>query len=114
MLDRLDRWDAYLATWARVRAHTTYAGTEHPSARERHGAQLTPYILGEDARGLRVHFLWITRYRKAVIERKVQRQHRGQKLGNVWHATQDELSDHELRERLAWVAGQAQEASWRC
>ncbi len=41
MLDRLDWWDAYLATWARVRAHTTYARTEHPSARQRHGAQLS-------------------------------------------------------------------------
>ena len=51
MLDRLDRWDAYLETWARVRARTTYALTVHPSARQRPGAALTPYVLREDARG---------------------------------------------------------------
>ncbi len=113
MLDRLDRWDEYLETWARVRAHTTYALTERPDARQRHGAALTPYVLREDARGLTVHFLWLTRFRKTVIERKVQRQRRGQKLGNVWHATQDELSGDELRERLTWVARQAREASGR-
>ena len=114
MLDRLDRWDAYLETWARVRAYTAYASPAWPDARQQYGAELTPYILREDAGGLKLHFLWITRHRKAVIERKMARQRRGQQLGHVWHATQDELSDDELRERLAWVARQAREASWRC
>ena len=101
----------YLATWARVRAHTAYALTERPEARQQYGAALTPYILSEDAHGLTVHFLWLTRYRKAVIERKVERQRRGQKLGNLWHATQDELSAAELREALQWSAQRAREAS---
>ena len=103
MLDRLDLWDAYLKTWARMRAHTTYPLTVHPIARQRHGATLTPYVLHEDVRVIMVHFLWLTRHRKAVIERKVQRQRQGQKLGNVWHGTQAELSDDELRERLVWI-----------
>ena len=30
------------------------------------------------------------------------------------HATQDELSANELRGRLAWVARQPRETSWRC
>ena len=97
MLDRFDRWDAYLKTWAQVRAHTTYALTVHPSARQRHGAALTPYVLREDAGGLMVHFLWLTRDRKTVIERKVRRRRRGQKLGQVWHGTQAELSDRASR-----------------
>ncbi len=113
MLDRLDRWEAYLATWVRVRARTGYADRVGLEARQLYGAQLTPYVLREDARGLTVHFLWMTRYRKGVIERKAGRQRRGQKLGNAWHATQDELSDAELRERVAWVACQARAASWQ-
>ena len=113
MLDRLDRWEAYLATWARVRARTGYADRVGLEARQLYGAQLTPYVLREDARGLTVHFLWITRYRQAIVERKAVRRRRGQKLGNAWHATQDALSDPELRERLAWVACQARDASWQ-
>ena len=109
---RLDRWDVYLKTWDRVRAHTAYTVSERPSARQRHGPPLAPFIVGEDAHGLTVHFLWPTAQRRALIERKVDRRRRGQKLGNVVHAIQDDLSADELRERLAWVAGEARAASW--
>ena len=112
MLDRLDRWDVYLATWDRVRAHTAYTLMLHPGARQRYGPQLAPFTVGEDARRLTVHFLWSTVQRKALIARKVERQRRGQKLGNVIHATQDELTTDDLRERLAWVAREARDASW--
>ncbi len=113
MLDRLDQWDAYLATWARVRAHTAETLTYQAYARQQHGTRLTPFILGEDAHGLTIHFLWLTLHRKELIERKVARQRRGQRVGNVKHATQEELSTDELRERLAWVARQARDdKSW--
>ena len=112
--ERLDRWDAYLGTWARVRAHTRPTRSRCiPERASGPGAALTPYVLREDARGLTVHFLWLTRFRKTIIERKVQRHRQGQKRGNVWHATQDELSGDELRERLTGVARQAREASGR-
>ena len=111
VLDRLDRWETYLETWEAIRARTAYALAERPHARQRYGDALTPYLLREDTRGLRVHFLWLTRFRKAVIERKVQRRRRGQKLGHVWHATQDELSTAELREALQWSARRGQEPS---
>ncbi len=44
---------------------------------------MTPFILGEDVGGLRVHALYLTLHRKAVIERKLDRQRRGAKLGNL-------------------------------
>ena len=81
MLDRLDQWEPYLATWERLRAHTAETVTVQPCARHEPG--LAPFILGEDARGLRVHCLWPLLHRKELIERKVARQRRGQKLGNV-------------------------------
>ena len=109
MLDRLDQWEAYLATWERVRAQTAEPLTYNAYARHQHGAQLAPFILGEDAAGLAVHFLWPTLHRKELIEHKVARQRQGQKVGNLKHATQDALSADELRERLKWVARQARE-----
>ena len=95
-----------------MRARTAYTITVGHSARQRHGARLAPFILGEGTHGLTVHFLWPTEQRRALIERKVERRRRGQKLGNVIHATQDELTTDGLRERLAWVARQARAASW--
>ncbi len=113
MLDRLDQWDVYLATWACVRAHTAETLTYQACARHRHGARLAPFILEEDAGDLTVHFLWPTLHRRELIERKVARQRRGQKLGNIKHATQDALTTDELRVRLAWVARQARDIpSW--
>ena len=109
MLDRLDQWDAYLATWERVRAHAAETLIYQACARHQHGARLAPFILGEDAADLTVHFLWPTLHRRELIERKVARQRRGQKLGNVKHATQDALTTDELRVRLAWVARQARD-----
>ena len=111
MLDRDDQWDAYLATWESVREHTDCALTYRLGARQQYGARLTPYILRENAHCVTVHFLWLTRDRKAVIERKAQRQRRGQKLGNLWHAPQDALSEDELRERLRWIVWRAREAA---
>ena len=58
-----------------------------------------------------MHPLYLTAHRKAVIERKLDRQRRGAKLGNLWHATQNELSAAEIRERLEAVAQLAREAA---
>ncbi len=111
MLDRLDDWEGYLATWHLLRTHTSCRLTYERGARLTHGPRLTPFILGEDAGGLRVHHLYLTAHRKAVIERKLDRQRRGAKLGNLWHATQNELSAAEIRERLEAVAQLAREAA---
>ena len=111
LLDRLDRWDAYLSLWAYLRAHTTYAHTLQSTARD--DARLAPFMLGEDAGGLQVHFLSLLHARQALIERKLRRQRRGARLGNLRHATQDALSDAEIRERLQAVVQRAREASHR-
>ena len=111
MLDRLDDWEGYLATWHLLRTHTACSLTYERAARFTQGPRMTPFILGEDARGLRVHVLYLAAHRQAVIARKLDRQRRGAKLGNLWHATQDELSEAEIRERLEAVAQLAREAA---
>ena len=111
MLDRLDDWEGYLATWHLLRTHTSCSLTYERAARFTHGPRMTPFILGEDTRGLLVHVLYLAAHRKAVIERKLDRQRRGAKLGNLRHATQEELSEEEIRERLEAVARLVCEAS---
>ena len=111
MLDRLDDWEAYLDVWHLLRTHTACGLTYNRAAAVSHGRRMTPFILGHHPGYLRVHFLYLTLHRKAVIERKLDRQRRGAKLGNCWHVTQDELSDAEIRERLEAVAQLAQEVA---
>ncbi len=103
MLDRADQWEPYVAAWEAIRAHTSYPLRYNPTARL---AQTTmaPFILRREPGTLWVHFLWLTAYRKAVIERKVEAQRQGRRLGNLRHHPQDELSDEELRRRVDWVA----------
>jgi IS5 family transposase len=58
---------------------------------------MAPFILGRTRDTLQVHFLFPTIHRKAVIERKVQAQRDGRRLGNRRHHPQDELSESERR-----------------
>ena len=111
MLDKRDEWEWYLATWDLMRAHTSCGLTYAHTARLTHGPRLTPFILGEDARGLHVHYLYLIAYRKAVVERKRDRQRRGGKLGHCWHGRQEALSDAEIHERLGRVAQLVREAA---
>ena len=111
MLDRLDEWEGYLAAWHLVRSHTSCCLTYESGAQFTHGPRLKPFILAEHGGLMRVHFLYLTLHRKAVIERKLERQRRGAKLGGVRHASQDELSDAEIRERFEAVAELAREAA---
>ena len=113
MLDKGDEWERYLATWDLMRRHTSCGLTYSRAARFRHGPRMTPFILGEDARGLHVHYLYLIAYRRDIVERKRDRQRRGGKLGNCWHGRQEELSDAEIRERLERVAQLVREAARR-
>ena len=111
MLDRSDEWDEYLSAWAQIRAHVPYTVTYMPPRPER-AIQAAPYVVGREGDQLRLHFLWWTDHRKALIERKVQARRRRRRLGNLMHHPQAELSDAERRRRLAWVTRLARAAAW--
>ena len=58
MLDKLDEWTRYLATWHLIREHTSCSLTYQRAARVAHGPRLTPFILAEHGVVMRVHFLY--------------------------------------------------------
>lgn len=103
MLDKLDRWDEYLAAWEDIRSHTNFEVTYIKEARNSHGARFEPFILREDAHTLYVHFLWGTLHRKELIQRKFARKQQGKRLGNLLHAHQAELTAEEIKRRLDWI-----------
>ena len=111
LLDRADHWHEYLSAWTQIRRHVRYTLTYWPRT-PAHAARATPYVVQRLAGGdLRLHFLWWTDHRKAVITRKLDAQRRGRRLGNLRHHPQADLSDAELRRRLAWVARLARAAA---
>ena len=99
MLDRSDEWDGYLTAWEQIRTHTHEVLTYRADARLA-ATRMAPFILGRTRDTLLVHFLFPTSHRKAVIERKVQAQRAGRRLGNRRHHPQSELSASERRRRL--------------
>jgi hypothetical protein len=90
-LDRLDWLPEFLSTWAAWRLRPL-AIPYHISRRQ--DPRIRPFVIEETDRDLLVHFLYLTRARKEVIERKIGRDFRR-------HARQEDLTDRELRERLA-------------
>ena len=103
ILDKLDRWEDYLRLWNHIRQHTTYALTYTRSSREVHGSRIAPFIMREGTQSLYVHFLYPTSHRRSLIERKVARQRKGSRIGNLVHAKQSELTQEEIHRRLKWI-----------
>ena len=95
LLDRMDRWEEYLAVWERLRRRTKVVSISRVEMTE-----ATP-----DDETVYADVLLFTRHRKELIERKLQRKQAGQKLGNVLHARPEELSEEEISERLERILG---------
>jgi hypothetical protein len=98
-LDKLDRWEEYLDAWEKIRANTDFSMTYSKDSRDRHGEIIDHFILSEDDKTLYMHFLY-PGHRKKIIQRKFARKQAGKKLGNQFHARQDELTDVEIKYRF--------------
>jgi hypothetical protein len=90
-LDRLDWLAEYLDTWNLWWSRPLSLSYK---LSRRGNPQIRPFVIKEMDKDLLVHFLYLTRARKEVIERKIGRDFRR-------HAGQEDLTDAELRERLA-------------
>ena len=106
-LDKLDKWEEYIDVWEKIRANTDFSMTYSKDSRERHGKIIEPFILSEDDKTLYVHFLY-PGHRKKIIERKLARKQAGKKLGNQFHARQEELTDGEIKHRFNRMVKKAQ------
>lgn len=109
MLDRLDQWEEYIETWESVRKNTKLSLTYTKNSLQTHGIRMKPFIMKEDEERLYVHFLWTTLYRKELICRKIDKKKKGRKIGNLTHASQNELSNEEIQKRFEWIVGIAKD-----
>jgi hypothetical protein len=90
-LDRLDWLAEYLESWKAWRYRPLILPYKLSRRRD---PRIRPFVIKETDRHLLVHFLYLTRARKDVIERKVGTDFKR-------HAKQEDLTDRELGERLA-------------
>ncbi len=103
LLDKLDKWEEYLTLWESLRLNTTMTVCYDKAVLRSHGERIRPFVLSEDGSTVEVHFLYLISHRKELIERKLARKRAGNKLGNLVHSQQDELSDPEIHRRLERV-----------
>jgi hypothetical protein len=89
-LDRLDWLPEYLENWNNWRL-TPLPLFYHVSRRQDH--RIRPFLMRETRSRLFVHFLYLIRSRKELIERKIGTDFRR-------HTRQEDLGEEEMRERL--------------
>lgn len=103
LLDRADRWEDYLQVWDQLRNTTRFYNKYIKSAKYSHSSEIQQFILDETDNSLHVHFLYGTIHRKKILEKKVFKKKEGKKLKNLYHSTIDELTEDEIKDRIAWL-----------
>jgi len=115
MLDKADRWDAYLAAWETIWAHTSQCLTLRGEALRDDGPRLAPFVRRADGgfgvaplpygapppKTIAVHFLYPQLHRKSLIERKLAQARAGKLVSDRRPVGRDALTGEEIQARLA-------------
>ena len=99
-LDKLDRWEDYLALWNKLE---NIRLTSAPTMDDDKADNFHSMILQEETFRAFELLLKYLDYRKAVIVRKLEKSRHGAKLGNLFHEKQADLTREEIRERFEWI-----------
>ena len=121
MLDKAERWEAYLAAWETIRTHTTHCLPLRGKALLEDGARLAPFVRRADGgfgilplpygaappTTIDVHFLHTELRRKTLIEKRMARALAGTLVSDRRPVERDALTGEEIQARL----GQIQESA---
>ena len=117
MLDKAERWEAYLAAWETIRTHTTHCLSLRGDALLDDGPRLAPFVRRADGgfgvpplpygtappKTIAVHFLHTHLRRKTLIERKMARVQAGTLVSDRRPMEQVALTREEIQARLAQI-----------
>ncbi len=117
MLDKAERWEAYLAAWETIRAHTTHCLPVKGKALLEDGPRLAPFVRRSDGGfgipplpygaappiTIDVHFLHTELRRKALIEKRMARARAGTLVSDRQPLDREALTREEIQERLAGI-----------
>ncbi len=117
MLDKAERWDAYLAAWETIRRQTTHCLPGRGDTLTLHDPQYMSFVRRDDGGfgvpplpyGVRpttiaVHFLYHQAHRKMLIERKLAQTQAGKGAPTSRSAAPGALATEEIQVRLAQIA----------
>ncbi len=121
MLDKADRWDAYLAAWETIRVHTSHCLPVRGDALMGGDPRLASFVRRADGgfgvpplpygtsppKTIAVHFLYPQLRRKTLIERRMAQERVGKLLSARRPLGRDALTAEEIQSRLT----QARESS---
>ncbi len=117
MLDKADRWDAYLAAWEAILKQTSECLPLSGEALREAGPRLTPFVRRPDGgfgvpplpygavppKTIAVHFLYHQLRRKTLIERRLTQERAGKLVTDRRPVGQDALTAVEIQSRLAQI-----------
>ncbi len=117
MLDKADRWDAYLAAWETIAAQTGPGLPAKGEALMEGDPRLAPFVRPANGRAgvsslpygapppksISAHFLHTQLRRKALIERKLAQERAGTLVSDRRHVGRDALTAEEIQTRLAQI-----------
>jgi hypothetical protein len=122
MLDKADRWDAYLAAWETIRAQTSECLPVRGDALTLNDLQLESFVRRADGgfgvpplpygapfpKTIAVHFLYPQLHRKTLIERKLAQERAGKRVSERRPLGRDALTAEQIQTRLAQIRESAQ------
>lgn len=117
MLDKADRWDAYLAAWETIWAQTSECLPVRGDALMGGDLRLAPFVRRADGgfgvpplpygapfpKTIAVHFLYPQLRRKTLIERRLAQARAGKLLSERRPVGRDALTAEEIQARLAQI-----------
>jgi len=121
MLDKAERWEAYLAAWETIRTHTTHCLPLRGEALLDDGPRLAPFVRRADGgfgipplpygtappKTIAVHFLHTQLRRKTLIERKLARGQAGTLGSERRPVGWDALTGEAIQRRLSQIQASA-------
>lgn len=111
LLDKSDRWMAFVDYFNQVRDEKCYTHTYSLDIGDSHGnPPFKGYLIKKDKHYHYVHFLYQFSDRLEVIQRKIKRIKEGKKTDHLKHHSQSELSEEEIIRRFEWIFRLADEA----
>jgi len=117
MLDKADRWDAYLAVWEAIRAHTNHCFPVRGDTLTVNDPRLESFVRRPDGgfgvpplpygavppKTIAVHFLYHQLRRKTLIERRLTQERAGKLVSERRPLGQDALTAEAIQARLAQI-----------
>jgi hypothetical protein len=127
MLDKADRWDAYLAAWETILKQSSDCLPLSGDALRDAGPRLTPFVRRPDGgfgvpplpygavppKTIAVHFLYHQLRRKTLIERRLAQERAGKLVTDRRPVGRDALTTAEIQSRLAQIRQSAGEGRTR-